>query len=96
MTKPIALIPVTALCPGVTHTGMFDAINGFDLANPFIGDPKQVAKEGLRALESGEVISVPGAFNQAMVGWLQLQPRWLTRFVSEIASRSSFNLRNVV
>ena len=89
-------VTVTALCPGVTRTEMVDAMNGIDLANPFVGDPKQVAQEGLRALESGEVISVPGVFNQAMVSWLQFQPRWLTRFVSGIAGRASFNLRQVV
>lgn len=89
-------VTVTALCPGVTRTEMIDKINGMDLANPFVGDPRQVAKEGLRALESGEVISVPGVLNQALVSWLQVQPRWLTRFFSGIAGRSSFNLRQVV
>jgi hypothetical protein len=38
---------------------------------------------------SGEVIRVPGVMNQALVNWLELQPRWLVRTLSGFVARST-------
>ncbi len=84
-------VTVTALCPGPTRTEMVADIKQMELAGPFLSDARQVAQEGYRACMNGEVIRVPGLMNQAMVAWSQYQPRWLVRFFSGLAARSSFN-----
>ena len=80
-------VTVTALCPGLTRTEMID-----DLAAApdfMLASASEVAREGYRACMAGEVIRVPGVANQALVTWLQYQPRWLRRFLSGIAGRAA-------
>ena len=83
-------VTVTALCPGPTRTEMVSDIENLELAGPFMATAREVAQEGYRACMAGDVVRIPGIVNQAMVTWLQYQPRGLVRFFSGIAARSSF------
>ena len=81
-------VSVTALCPGLTRTEMVDDLQA---APDFMfASAADVAEEGYRACLAGEVIRVPGVANQALVTWLQYQPRWLKRFLSGVAGRAAF------
>ena len=83
-------VTVTALCPGPTRTDMVADIENMELAGAFMASARDVAMEGYRACMAGEVVRIPGLVNQAMVTWLQYQPRWLVRFFSGMAARSTF------
>jgi uncharacterized protein len=87
-------VTVTALCPGLTRTDMVSELPSTELAGPFMADPRQVALAGYRACMAGEVIRVPGMLNQAMVNWVQVQPRWLVRAFSGMLSRSGWGVRD--
>jgi len=82
-------VTVTALCPGPTRTEMADAFQGIEGMEMFLASSKSVAREGFDACQSGQVIRVPGVFNQAMVAWSRYQPRWLVRAVSGFTARNS-------
>lgn len=84
-------VTVTALCPGPTRTEMVEEVKALELAGTFLASAREVAQEGYRACMAGEVIRVPGFVNQAMVGWMQYQPRWLVRYFGGMVSRSAFN-----
>ena len=80
-------VTMTALCPGLTRTEMVD-----DLAAApdfMMASASEVAREGYQACMAGEVIRIPGVANQALVTWLQYQPRWLKRFLSGVAGRAA-------
>jgi short-subunit dehydrogenase len=83
-------ITVTALCPGPTRTEMVGDIQPMERAGPFLASARDVALEGYRACMAGEVVRIPGFMNQAMVTWLQYQPRSLVRYFSGLAARSTF------
>jgi uncharacterized protein len=83
-------VTVTVLCPGPTRTEMVDDIAQMEFAGPFMATARDVAREGYRACMAGEVVRVPGIMNQAMLTWLQYQPRGLVRFFTGMAARSSF------
>jgi len=82
-------VTVTALCPGPTRTEMADAFQGIEGLEMFLASPDSVAREGFDACQSGQVIRVPGVFNQALVAWGRYQPRWLVRAVSGFTARNS-------
>ena len=82
-------VTVTALCPGLTKTEMVDDVAGANVPDFLIASAEDVAREGFDACMRGEVIRVPGQMNQAMVAWLELQPRWLTRMLSGFAARAT-------
>lgn len=84
-------IKVCALCPGLTDTDMVGDLGVEQLpgAKLMMSDPRSVAIEGYNALHQGEVIRVPGLFNQAVVNWAHYQPRWLTRTLAGIAERTN-------
>ena len=75
-------VSITALCPGITATGMLD--QALD-ANPqvsripgfLIGDVTDVARQGFDACMKGEVICVPGVVNQAAMLASRSTPKWL-------------------
>ena len=73
-------VTVTALCPGPVKTG-FQARaamqNSKLLKNPMnpLMDSKEVAKQGIAALERGQRVIIPGTMNQI----LALVPRWMPR-----------------
>ncbi len=85
-------VTATALCPGLTHTDMYDTIteeNETLEAFPelMIMDAKEVAREGFDSCMRGTVIDVPGLINQAIVNWSRFQPRWVVRMVGGFLGR---------
>lgn len=80
-------VTVTALCPGITATAMFDQAKArsaeLDGVPAFVvGSADEVAGQGLQACLKGEVICVPGALNRAAAAAGRATPRWLLRRVS--------------
>jgi uncharacterized protein len=73
-------VTVTALCPGPVKTG-FQARAAMQdsklLKNPMnpMMDSKDVAKQGVAALERGQRVIIPGITNQ----FLAMIPRWMPR-----------------
>ena len=85
-------VSATALCPGMTDTGMMDhAMAGtggkLNVPHAMMSDPADVARAGYRALMAGRAVEVPGVGNQLLTGLVQLQPRWLVRAVGGFAGR---------
>jgi len=86
-------VTVTALCPGITATGMLSgaternarlsALPGF-----LIGDVDAVAAEGYRACLAGEVIVVPGVVNRAATLAAGATPKWLLRRIAGVLGRN--------
>jgi hypothetical protein len=77
-------VSVTALCPGITATRMFDAAQRASpelhkLPGFVVGDVADVAAQGHAACMAGEVICVPGAVNRAVTLVGSAAPRWLVR-----------------
>ena len=74
-------VRVMALCPGFTRTE-FHQRGGMDVtALPGFAwlDADRVAEEGLRDLDAGKVVSVPGRRYRWLVNAAELLPRALTR-----------------
>jgi len=87
-------VTVSALCPGVTDTDMATEIkagsaSAAKLPKELISDPKDVAERAYKALMAGQVVLVPGLPNQITAAWAQVTPRWLTRYVTGLAARST-------
>ena len=84
-------VTATALCPGVTDTGMVDNVRqknaSFNIPGFALGDAEQVAAAGFKACMKGQAICVPGAINRASVLSSQTTPRWLTRRVAGVLGR---------
>jgi short-subunit dehydrogenase len=86
-------VTVTALCPGITATGMLDGVVG---ANPrlaglpavLIGTADEVADEGYDACLRGEAVRVAGGLNRAATAAARAAPRWLVRRVGGAVARS--------
>ncbi|RQP24773.1 SDR family NAD(P)-dependent oxidoreductase [Piscinibacter terrae] len=80
-------VTVTALCPGITATGM---LTGATDSNPHlanlpgfvVGDVDAVAAEGYKACMNGEVIKVPGAVNLAAILAARASPKWIVRKIT--------------
>lgn len=83
-------VSVTALCPGLTDTDMGDQFKASGIPSSVMSSVEEVAREGYRGMIQREPIKVPGILNQALVGWLSLQPRWLVRSLSGMAARMNF------
>lgn len=85
-------VSITALCPGITATGMLDQAAR---ANPqvsripgfLIGDVSDVARQGFEACMKGDVICVPGVVNQAAMLASRSTPKWLLRRISGLLGR---------
>ena len=80
-------VTVTALCPGITATGMLSSAQAGSqelsrLPRFLIGDAEQVADDGYKACMAGDVIKVPGVVNRAGILSSRATPRWLLRRVS--------------
>ena len=74
-------VAVTALCPGPTRTGFVDAL-GADVGHTAIyrrlADPEPVIEAGLRALDKGRAVVIPGARNKMIAASARFVPReWL-------------------
>lgn len=79
-------VTITALCPGITATSMFDKArqDNNDLGGLpafMVGSAEDVADQGFEACMAGEVIRVPGVLNQAANLAGRATPRWLLRRV---------------
>jgi short-subunit dehydrogenase len=77
-------VSVTALCPGVTHTG-FQArakVENTQLVHGSAMSAREVAEIGYKALLRGQAVAVPGFSNQLLAFAVRLTPRWLTRRIS--------------
>lgn len=63
-------VVVTALCPGPTRTGFVEALGVPDAARTAIyrrlADPEPVIEAGLRALDKGRAVVIPGVRNKLM------------------------------
>ncbi len=85
-------VTVTALCPGITATPMFDRAAAGNvriarLPGLFVGDVQAVAAEGYRACMAGEIIAVPGMLNQAATVAGRAVPKWLLRRIAGALGR---------
>jgi len=79
-------VTVTALCPGPTKTGFVEALSNAEAAQTAIyaklGEPGPVVDAGLRALERGVPVAVPGLRNQAIAFLPRVAPRRLLTSIS--------------
>jgi len=85
-------VTVTALCPGITATAMFDRAaqdnaHVAQLPGILVGDAREVAAEGYRACMAGEVVAVPGLLNQAAAVAGRATPKWLLRRIAGVLGR---------
>jgi hypothetical protein len=78
-------VTVTALCPGATRTGFVDAL-GEDVSHTAIyrrlADPEPVVQAGLRGLDRGRAVVVPGWRNRATSTFGRLTPGSLSARVT--------------
>ncbi len=78
-------VTVTALCPGPTRTGFVDAL-GSDVSHTAIyrrlAAPEPVVAAGLRALDRGRAVVIPGWRYRVMATGGRLAPGWLSALIS--------------
>jgi short-subunit dehydrogenase len=78
-------VTVTALCPGATRTGFVDAL-GSDVSHTAIyrrlAAPEPVVAAGLRALDRGHAVVVPGLRNRIKSTGTRFLPGWLSALVA--------------
>jgi short-subunit dehydrogenase len=78
-------VTVTALCPGPTRTGFIDALDA-DVSGTAIyrklASPEPVVAAGLRALDRGRPVVVPGMRNWVMANAARLSPGWVGALIS--------------
>jgi short-subunit dehydrogenase len=77
-------VAVTALCPGPTRTGFVDAMGTGDARHTAIyrrlADPEPVIEAGLRGLDKGTAVVIPGVRNKLLAAAGRFTPRaWLIR-----------------
>ena len=100
-------VTVTALCPGPTRTGFVDALGNADAGHAAIyrrlADPEPVIEAGLKALDKGRAVVIPGVRNKLLAASGRFMPReWLTRFTARLlrpagtASRPPVEVRNEI
>jgi short-subunit dehydrogenase len=75
-------VTVTALCPGPTASG-FQAAADMELS-PLVANRKlptaaDVARYGVKAMQRGEAVAVPGAMNKIMAASVRFTPRPVIR-----------------
>jgi short-subunit dehydrogenase len=69
-------VRVQALCPGLTHTEIFEKAGADASGLPeFLWmEPEQVVEESLAALETGTVVCVPGLSNRTLATLVRMLP----------------------
>ena len=76
---------MTALCPGPTRTGFVDAL-GSDVSHTAVyrrlAAPEPVVAAGLRALDRGRAVVVPGLRYRVMAEGGRLTPGWLSALMA--------------
>jgi short-subunit dehydrogenase len=82
-------VRVQALCPGLTHTEIFERAGAdvSDLPSFLWMEPEAVVAESLSALERGAVVCVPGIGNRALASLGHLVPHDLSGRVAGILVR---------
>ena len=99
-------VAVTALCPGPTRTGFVDAL-GADVGHTAIysrlAEPEPVIDAGLRALDNGRAVVIPGVRNKVIAAGGRFMPReWLARVAARLlrpvnaASRPPIEVQNEI
>jgi short-subunit dehydrogenase len=89
-------VTVTALCPGVTKTDMFDraqAQQATARAVPeiFLSEAADVAREGYEGCMAGRSVVIPGLPNRLVANIAQLAPRSLLWAANDLAKRFAGN-----
>lgn len=78
-------VTVTALCPGPTATGFVDAL-GSDVSHTAIyrhlAAPEPVVAAGLRGLDRGRAVVVPGLRNKIMASSGRFTPGWVNAMIA--------------
>lgn len=78
-------VTVTALCPGPTRTGFVDALDS-DVSHTAIyrhlAAPEPVVAAGLRGLDRGRAVVVPGLRYRLLATGGKLMPGWVAALVS--------------
>jgi short-subunit dehydrogenase len=87
-------VTVTALCPGITKTEMYDrahaehasarSVPGF-----LLSDVETVARDGYEACMAGRAVVVPGLPNQLLASAVGFYPRWMVRGIGGLIGRRS-------
>jgi short-subunit dehydrogenase len=79
-------VTITALCPGPTRTGFVDAL-GSDVSHTAVYrhlvEPEPVVTAGLRAMDRGRAVVVPGRRNRTMATVGRLTPGWISALFGE-------------
>jgi uncharacterized protein len=79
-------VTVTALCPGPTKTGFVAALGNAEASRTAVyarpGEPGLVVDAGLRALDRGAPVAVPGLRNQTIAFLPRITPRRLLTSIS--------------
>ena len=86
-------VVVTALCPGPTRTGFVDALRA-DVGHAAIyrklADPEPVIDAGLRALDKGQAVVIPGLRNWVVAQTSRFMPReWMTLITARLLGEGS-------
>jgi short-subunit dehydrogenase len=78
-------VTVTALCPGPTRTGFVDALEA-DVSDvavyKHLAAPEPVVAAGLRALDRGQPVVVPGWRNWLLANGADVSPSRISTFIS--------------
>jgi len=87
-------VTVTALCPGITKTDMYDRAHQEhetvqSLPSMFLSEVGDVAREGYEACIAGRVVVVPGLPNRLVASSVGLYPRWVVRKFTGLIGRRS-------
>lgn len=81
-------VAVTALCPGPTRTGFVAALGaevGHTAIYRRLAEPGPVIESGLRALDEGRAVTIPGVRNALLASSSRFMPReWMTRFTGRL------------
>jgi uncharacterized protein len=88
-------VAVTALAPGPTRTGFVDALDA-DVSHTIyrrLAAPEPVVAAGLRALDRGRPVVVPGVRNWLMANAARLSPGWVGALISGRMLRPAGNPR---
>jgi uncharacterized protein len=88
-------VTVTALAPGPTRTGFVDALDA-DVSHTIykrLASPEPVVAAGLRALDRGRPVVVPGVRNWLMANAARLSPGWVGALISGRMLRPAGNPR---